>query len=64
MPSLPNQNADVHFGYVGKPLPDWRKSKALALEDDPDDELLPVTDPYVIAALGFDPRELADEPQK
>ncbi len=29
--------------------------------DDPDDELLEVTDPYVIQVLGFDPLEIEDD---
>jgi hypothetical protein len=31
---------------------------------DPDDELLPVTDPWVIETLGFDPLELATDDER
>jgi len=49
---------DVHFGGIGKPLPDWRKA---GLDDaDPDDELLDETPADVIAILGFDPLELEE----
>jgi hypothetical protein len=45
---------DVHFGYVGAPLPDWRKE--LKQETDPDDELIE-TPLDVVDVLGFDPAE-------
>ena len=50
---------DVHFGGPDEPLPEWRD--ALAGDDDPDDEVLKPTPPDVIAVLGFDPAEFADE---
>jgi len=31
---------------------------------DPDDELLPVTDPWVVDTLGFDPLELATDEER
>lgn len=51
----------THFGYYGKPLPDWRKAPDADDDDDPDDEELEVTPPDVVAILGFDPKELPDE---
>ena len=48
-------DVDVYFGGVDKPLPDWRKSKEIAMEENPDDELLEETPEDVIAILGFDP---------
>ena len=43
----------IHLGPVEEKPINWR----LVQEDDPDDELLPVTDPAIIAVLGFDPLE-------
>ncbi len=36
------------------PGPEWD-------EDDPDDDLLEVTDPYIVKVLGFDPLDMPDE---
>ena len=52
---------DAHWGSAEAELPDWRT--VLADEDDADDdELLDETPPDVIAMLGFDPLDFADEP--
>ena len=55
MPDSPFQS-DPHFGYVGKPLPDWRTE--LDEYEDPDDEELAETPADVILILGFDPKDL------
>jgi len=43
MPSLFKNSAEVHFGSVGNPLPNWRKNKALKDEEYPDDEEMETT---------------------
>lgn len=50
----------VHIGEVGAPLPDWRNDSDD--DDDPDDEETEgPTDPFLIARLGFDPKDLPDD---
>lgn len=39
---------------------DWRKHSA-ETDEDPDDELLPITPPDVIHVLGFDPLDFVEE---
>jgi hypothetical protein len=51
---------DVHFGSPDEPLPEWDIDDESG--DDPDDEELDVTPPDVVAMLGFDPKELNDDP--
>lgn len=43
---------NIHFGYVGKKLPDWRDT--LILEDTGNDEDRKI-EPEVLAVIGFDP---------
>lgn len=57
MPSIYDQDADIHFGGVDKPLPNWREFS----DDDPDDSELENTPQDVIAVLGFDPKEFSEE---
>ena len=57
MPEIYDDDQDVYFGEVDNPLLDWRKSKSLIDEEDPDDELLDETPEDVVALLGFDPLE-------
>jgi hypothetical protein len=51
----------AHYGKIqeqpkdGDPLPEPEGM------DDDDDELMPVTDPHLVAMLGFDPLEFAEE---
>lgn len=54
MMNIPGLKADIGFGGVNKALPDWRKSKTIASEIDPDDEQIE-TPADVVAVLGFDP---------
>lgn len=57
MSSLPGMLGDVHFGFVGNPLPDWREGE-IENDEDPDDEELTVSDPGLVAILGIDPRDI------
>ncbi len=54
-PDVPHWLPQAHFGYVGAPL-----SGVPYDDEDPDDELLAVTPPDVVAMLGFDPLELEE----
>lgn len=51
--------SNVHFGHVGKELPDWRNDDTLNTEADPDDEQVE-TPEDVVAVLGFDPADEAE----
>lgn len=57
MPEIVGQDNVVHFGAVDAPPVDWRQTPA---PEDPDDDLLPVTPPDVVALLGFDPLEFEE----
>lgn len=57
MAEIHGQDADIHFGEIDRPLSDWRADGDLSSQPDPDDELLAVTPPDVVAVLGFDPLE-------
>ncbi|UHL62750.1 hypothetical protein LSG25_11710 [Paralcaligenes sp. KSB-10] len=48
---------DVHFGPIGKARVPWWTVET----PDPDDTELEVTDPAVVAILGFDPKEFSEE---
>ncbi|TAL78510.1 MAG: hypothetical protein EPN76_05615 [Burkholderiaceae bacterium] len=48
---------DVYFGSPSEEPADWRNFD----DPDPDDEELEVTDPLVVAVLGFDPKEFSKE---
>lgn len=48
---------DAHWGTATTPLPPVTEDD----DPDPDDELLPETPPDVVAMLGFDPRDVADD---
>lgn len=61
MPEIIGQQSDVHFGAVNAPPVDWR---ATPTQEDPDDGLLPITPPDVVALLGFDPLEFEPEFKK
>lgn len=63
MATIPGLKADVYFGGIDKPLPDWR---ALAENKDDDnaedsDDESPEDNALASAMLGFDPRELWPE---
>ena len=53
-------DADVFFGGVDEPLPDWRKVLANELADD-DEEPSRIDSEIVKSMLGFDPDELDDD---
>src|SRR6185437_9594228 len=64
MASIPGLDADVFFGAVDKPLPDWRGPEDLATDEDAEDR--PLSDDErraLVSVLGFDPAEL-DEPTR
>jgi len=50
-------DADIYFGDVDKPLPDWRNDPEWMAQEDPDDELEPGDPNGAIAILGYDPFE-------
>lgn len=53
-PQLENELPDVHFGSPEAQPVDWRN----APDDDPDDEELEETPPFVVAVLGYDPKDI------
>lgn len=61
MATLPGLDADVFFGDVAKPLPDWRPHAHDEDHDDDDDEpLSPDERAALVGVLGFDPTEWED----
>lgn len=61
MANVPGLPADVYFGSVGKPLPDWRRTIGPSGPDD--DEPSDDERKAVAAILGFDPREIDEMPE-
>jgi hypothetical protein len=60
MPPLPG----AHYGkFQDQPGPDDDPPEVEGMDDD-DDELMDEADPSLVAMLGFDPLELADEDEK
>ncbi|HEX7387690.1 MAG TPA: hypothetical protein VF285_10515 [Castellaniella sp.] len=51
---MENELPNVHFGWPEAQPVDWRN----ASDDDPDDEELKETPPFVIAVLGYDPKDI------